>query len=446
MLSAHEIQSNIDEKSSSVEAILACCKSEGREPSGEEQVSIDKAFGTDGKPGEIEQMQAQMKNRAAIEAKQREIAASKLGSSVQRNHEVATNKIVVPANAKRHMGLRAFANTEEGEKEAYIGGQWLLAKLFNHQGAKDFLKRNNLLNVGDQQEASTLGLEIIPAPLEAALLKRLVSLCPILSKVRVSQMSSLTHTIPDRLTGTTVVYPAELASITASNLTFGQITLTAVKMAALTQVSNEVQADGVISMIDTVIEDFAYQLALKTEQDIFLGDGTATYGSRTGLASGLNANSIVTAGGTTVASIDLADIESVVALNPFFQGSMPEFYMSMSTYSKVILPILAAQGGASGDEVVSGWNPRIFGFPINICQTLPSTDAVSTNYIYFGDMSMSVFYGQRQGVELRVSDVAGDAFATDSVYCRAVMRNAITVNNHDSASAGAVTAIETAAA
>ena len=125
---------------------------------------------------------------------------------------------------------------------------------------------------------------------------------------------------------------------------------------------------------------------------------------------------------------------------------MPEFYMSMSTYSQVILPILAAQGGASGNEVVSGWNPRIFGFPINICQTLPSTDAVSTNYIYFGDMSMSVFYGQRQGVELRVSDVAGDAFATDSVYCRAVMRNAITVNNHDSAAAGAVTAIETAAA
>ena len=77
---------------------------------------------------------------------------------------------------------------------------------------------------------------------------------------------------------------------------------------------------------------------------------------------------------------------------------------------------------------------------------MPSVDAISTNYIYFGDMSKSVFYGQRQGVELRVSDVAGDAFATDSMYCRAVMRSALTVNNHDAAAAGAVTAIATAAA
>ena len=447
MKSSFEIQKQIDEMSAGIEAILSCCKDEGREPNADEQASIDQGFGTDGKPGEIEQLQATLKNRVAIENKQREIASAKLSASVVQNHRKASNTVIVPASAKRHLNLKAFSNDSEGEKEAYVAGMWLLAKVFNHKPAVNFLKSHNLLNVGEQREdTATLGQEFIPAPLEATLLKRLVALCPILSKVRVSQMSSLTHRIPDRLTGTSVVYPGELGAITESNMTFGQITLSAVKKAALTQVSNEVEADGVISMIDTVLEDFAYQLALQTEKEIFLGDGSATYGSQTGLAGALDANSIVTAGGTTVASIDLADLEAVMALNPYFAGQMNEWYMSHSTYAKVILPILAAQGGTPGTEVTSGWQPQLFGMPINICQTMPSADAVSTNYIYYGDMSMSVFYGMRQGVELRVSDVAGDAFATDSVYCRAVMRSALTVNNHDAAAAGAVTAIATAAA
>jgi len=445
--SSFELKAEIDKKTSDIQAVLDHCRENDREPSPEEQTAIDAAFGIDGKDGEIAVLQAQMKNREQIEAKSRELASAKLSASVVQNHRKASNTVIVPASAKRHLNLKAFANDSEGEKEAYVAGMWLLAKVFNHKPAVNFLKSHNLLNVGEQREdTATLGQEFIPAPLEATLLKRLVALCPILSKVRVTQMSSLTHRIPDRLTGTSVVYPGELGAITESNMTFGQITLNAVKKAALTQVSNEVEADGVISMIDTVLEDFAYQLALQTEKEIFLGDGSATYGSQTGLAGALDANSIVTAGGTTVASIDLADLEAVMALNPYFAGQMNEWYMSHSTYAKVILPILAAQGGTPGTEVTSGWQPQLFGMPINICQTMPSADAVSTNYIYYGDMSMSVFYGMRQGVELRVSDVAGDAFATDSVYCRAVMRSALTVNNHDAAAAGAVTAIATAAA
>ncbi len=446
MKSAFELKNEIDSKTAEIQAGLDHCKENDREPSPEEQTAINAAFGIDGKDGEIEKLQIQMKNREQIEAKSRELAASKLSANVVANHRAASNKIVVPASAKRHMSLKNFSNDDAGEREAYAAGMWILAKATGNKEAKAFLKRNNLFNAGQQQEQSSLGLELVPAPLEATLLKRLVQLCPILQKVRTTQMASATHRIPDRLTGTTVVYPGELGAITPSNMTLGQITLTAVKMAALTQISNELESDGVVSMVDQIVEDFAYQLALKTEQDIFLGDGSATYGSRTGLAKGLDANSIVVAGGTTVASIDLQDLEAVMALNPYFAGQQNEWYCSMSTYSKVIVPILAAQGGTPGSEVTSGWQPRLFGMPINICQTMPSADAVSTNYIYFGDMSYSVFYGQRQGVELRVSDVAGDAFSTDSIYCRAVMRNAITISNHDSASAGAVTAIATAAA
>ncbi len=445
MKSAFELKNEIDSKTAEIQAVLDHCKENDREPSPEEQTAINAAFGVDGSTGEIEKLQLQMKNREQIEAKSRELAASKLSANVVANHRAASNKIVVPANAKRHMGLKNFSNDDAGEREAYALGMWLMAKVTGNQEAKAFLKRNNLFNAGEQKEASTLGLELVPAPLEATLLKRMIALSPVLQKVRNFQMTSATLKVPDRLTGCTVSYPAELAAITETNMTFGQQTLTAVKKAALTQISNELRADSVIGIVDTVIEDFAYQLALQTEKEIFLGDGSATYGSQSGLAGKLDGNSKVTAGGATIASIDLADVEACIGLNPFFAGAQQEWYMSMAVWSKAILPILAASGGTPGSEVVSGFQPRLFGFPVNICQTMPSADAATTDMIYFGDLSMSCYYGTRQGVELRVSDVAGDAFATDSVYCRAVMRSALTVDNHDAAAAGAVTAIATGA-
>jgi len=442
MKSAHELQLEIDDKNAKVESILAVCREENREPDSEEQVEIDGAYGTDGKPGAIEQLQNKMKNRAAIESRQREIAAAKLGGTVQRHHNAVKDRVVVPARAKRHLALKNFANDDAGEKEAYVCGQYLLANVFNHAPAKQFLKEHGIMNA--QKEASTLGLEFVPEPLEAALLKRLQALCPILSKVRTSTMVSATHRIPDRLTGTTVYYPAELAAVTESNLTFAQITLTARKMAALTQISNEVEADGVISMVDTVIDDFAHQMAVKIEDDIFNGDGTSTYGSVTGLANALGAGSLITASGTGVGSFTLANFEDAVGLNPFYQGSNQEWYMSMFTYSQSVLPLLNAAGGTPGTEMTNGWRPALFGFPINICQAMPSADAVSTSFVYFGDMSQSVFYGQRQGVSIATS--TDYAFNTDSIYVRAIARNAVTVDNHDSASvAGSVTAIQTAA-
>ena len=139
MKSAHELQLEIDEKNAKVESILAVCREENREPDSEEQVEIDAAYGTDGKPGAIEQLQNKMKNRAAIEARQREIAAAKLGGSVQRHHNSVKDRIVVPARAKRHLALKNFSNDEAGENEAYVCGQYLLDNVFNQAPAKQFL-------------------------------------------------------------------------------------------------------------------------------------------------------------------------------------------------------------------------------------------------------------------------------------------------------------------
>ena len=442
MKTALQIQQEIDQKNSQVEAILACCKDENREPSEDEQSAIDAFYGSDGESGELAQLEAQLKNKNAIENRQKQIAATKLGSAIRRQETALAKTDLVPASCKRHGVLQAFSNDAQGQKDAYISGRYMLAKIFNHEPSKQFLKDHGIMA---QQSGGTAGrgLELVPEPLEAAILKRLQMLSPIRQKARMTTMTSQTHRIPDRLSGLTVYYPDELQAITESHMTFGQIVLTARKMATLTQVSSELTEDAIISIMDELAMDIAYQFSQKENDDAFNGDGTATYGSVTGLANAVGANSQVVAGSTDPAAFTLAEYEAVIAKNPFFQGAMPEWYCSSAVWAGSMEPLAHAQGGSTATELVDGVRRSFKGYPVNIVQVMASTPAASTPFVYFGTLSQSVFFGQRRGVTIATSEHYG--FNTDSIYIRGTQRNAITVDNHDTTSAGPVTAIFSAA-
>ena len=349
---------------------------------------------------------------------------------------------MVPAKAKRHGNLIAFSNDDRGEKEAYVSGRWFLAKLLNHEPSQRWLREKGLF--AQQEESSGKGLELVPEPLEASILKRLTMISTILSDLRTSTMTSATLRIPDRLTGVTVTYPDELAAITPSNMTFGQQLLTAVKMATLTQVSSELSEDSIVSIMDELASDIAYSISLKIEDDIVNGDGTATYGSRTGISASLDANSIIVGAGPAASAFTLANYEACVALNPFFQGAMPQWYCSSSVYASSMLPLLNAAGGTPGSEIAGGYVRQFQGFPVNIVQSMDDGSTISTPQVYFGTLDQAVYFGQRRGVQIAVSEHYG--FDTDSLYIRGVTRNAITVDNHDTVVPGPITAIATAAA
>lgn len=441
MKSSHELQARIDQENTIVESILAVCQTEEREPSAEEQSTIDAKYGVGDEPGLISTLQKQLKSRIAIENKQKEIAAQKLGSTIQRKEAILSATNVVPAVAKRHGTLKAFANTAEGERDAYIAGKWFMARILNHKGSERWLREHGLF--AQQEETAGQGLELVPEPLEASILRRLDMISSWTQKVRTSVMTSATLKIPDRLAGVTVYYPDENTAITPSHMTLAQQLLTTRKLATLTQVGSELTEDSVISVMDMLADDIAYEISKKNEQDCFLGDGTATYGGVTGLAGSIGANSTVTGAGATASAFTLANYEACVALNPFFQGSMPEWYCSSAVYASSMLPLQFAQGGSSGQELGSGFQRSFMGFPVNIVQSMDKGSTASTDQVYFGDLSQSVYYGVRRGMNIATSTDYG--FNTDSIYIRGTMRNAITVDNHDTSAAGPITAIATTA-
>lgn len=440
MKSAFELQQQLNTESAKIKAITDSCEQDGREPDAEEQTVLDSFYGDDGENGIAKDLKAKIERRAAQERQQKELVAQKFGATlIRQENENSLER--VPAKARRHGVLKAFNSDYEGEKDAYTVGRWFMAKVLNHQASQRWLRERGMY--AQQEETAGQGLELVPEPLEAAILKRLDMISSWTTKVRTSVMTSATLKIPDRLAGVTVYYPDENAAITPSNMTLAQQLLTTRKMATLTQVGSELNEDSVISVMDMLADDIAYEIAKKTEQDAFIGDGTATYGSVTGLAGSIGANSTETGAGPAASAFTLANYEAVVALNPFFQGSMPEWYCSSAVYASSMLPLQNAQGGSTGTELGGGYARLFMGFPVNIVQSMDKGSTVSTDQVYFGDLSQAVYYGVRRGFSIATSTDYG--FNTDSIYIRGIVRNAITVDNHDTSEAGPITALATAA-
>ena len=91
---------------------------------------------------------------------------------------------------------------------------------------------------------------------------------------RIIDMTSDTTTVPKILTATTTGWFNEAAQLSSTELTFDVVTLTARKLAAYCEVSNEALADSTPSIRDMVAHDFTRAMALGLDLAFLQGSGT----------------------------------------------------------------------------------------------------------------------------------------------------------------------------
>lgn len=92
-----------------------------------------------------------------------------------------------------------------------------------------------------------------------------------LKVVEVVKMDSDLWKAPKLTGGTTAYWVGENATITASDVTFGQVTMTAKKVAALTQISSELSEDSYTDVMRLVAEQMAKDLAYAIDDEIING-------------------------------------------------------------------------------------------------------------------------------------------------------------------------------
>jgi HK97 family phage major capsid protein len=329
-------------------------------------------------------------------------------------------KIIVPAQARhRFAKLKAF----KSEEDAYISGMFLLAAL--GRGLHQF---PNLQTMGQKAVAfcrdhgidvttrahnegsSTAGGYLVIPQFEQAIIDLREEYGTFRRLVGVTPMSSETQTQPKRTGGLTAYWVDEAAQITESEKSWGQVSLAAKKLAALSRFSSELNEDAIISIADDLAREMAYAFAVAEDAAGWNGDGTSSYGGITGLRPkiidgnhGASAKDAAS-GHDTFAEYDKTDLETVEAALPTYVKN-PRWYCSQPFWIQVLRRIASAAGGVTWTEMANGQRvPMYNGYPVEIDQTLPKSSTDNTVDAFFGDISLSSKMGERRGITISLSD------------------------------------------
>ncbi|MBE3092801.1 MAG: phage major capsid protein [Chloroflexi bacterium] len=200
---------------------------------------------------------------------------------------------------------------------------------------------------------------LVPEEWSNQLLAKVMSKAIVMADLDVRQMATDIQYIPKVTSGTTAYWIAETGSITESAPGYGQITLTAKKVASLVQASSEVLEDNNVDLANHLVDQMAADLTVSIDGAVLTGSCVGT--SNTGAASpfyGLYhtasySNAVDALGNVNITSAwGTASTASITGANISLKG--------------VMAAVTEVLKDKHEQPDVSYWNPRTIGSLINL--------------------------------------------------------------------------------
>jgi HK97 family phage major capsid protein len=381
-----DIQARLVEIADEMEAISAIAADESRELSdadNDQILALSEEFDVlKASKEKAEKVQAKMASIVEARATAQEPQAGVQPMAEETPAEKPESSMI-PAKAKYNKS-NVFASSED----AYTAGMYLAA-IGGDQKAHEFMAAQS---VGTDNK----GGFTVPTPLASELINLIEEYGVARNVCRRVVMGALTWSVPKVAGHSTIYYPAEAASITESDMTFSQLTLTAKKMAALVKMSTEVAEDSVISMTDTIVRDIAWGMAKAEDENLFVG-GSIYTGGIEGDAGVADTNV------ASVGALALTDLTAVVVAAGQERGLTHEWYMSPTLWNGQVRDLLNAAGGNSHFDVSAGARPSLFGYPVNLVNAIPGAAATTGDLLaVFGDLGVSHYFGDRRALNFNV--------------------------------------------
>jgi len=380
-----EIAARLDDISIEMEALADVALEAG--DSSEETLAQIEALDT-----EFAALVAKKERLEKVQARRDEIAASRVTPQAPAVEPVAsiepelneTEEMTIPAKAKYNKS-NVFASSED----AYTAGMFLAA-VGGDAKAQEFM-------AAQSEGTDNKGGYTVPTPLASELINLVEDYGVARNACRRVVMGALTWSVPKLVGHSTIYYPNEAASITESDLTFDQITLTAKKMAGLVKMSTEVSEDSVISMTDTIVRDLAWGFAKAEDENLFTGGSIYTGGIEGDAGVAVN-NSVATVG-----DLALTDLTDVVVAAGQERGLNHKWYMSPTLWNGQIRDLLNAAGGNADSNLAMGVQRSLFGYPVELVNAIPGSGAGTGDLLaVFGDLSVSHYFGDRRALNFNV--------------------------------------------
>ncbi|QDV86925.1 phage major capsid protein [Planctomycetes bacterium TBK1r] len=471
VLNAKEIREEIAEKQAAALAIGELAEAEGRELTDDEQKEFDSIVGKGKKgtegyaPGEIDDLEEQLERAEKRQEIQAKILAGRIKSGEVRVSDApaevdAPKDFAVPAKARLHGKLKAFDDSDEGEKNAYVAGRWFAAHFLGengdgtrgHRASKKWLEEHGFSNALSSGDNDGGGL-FVPVEMSRAIIRLVENYGIIRSAMDVEPMGSDRKVVPVRVSGMTAYPVAETTTGnegsntgTKSSPTWKNIELVARKWKTWCKMSDELNEDSFVSMGDKIAEESALAFAYAEDNAGFNGDSTSAYHGITGILSAAKAGSIYTAatGNTAFSSLDLSDFETMVGQLPDYPGINPTWYISKEGYYASMHRLMMAAGGNTTTNFENGGGPRFLGLPVRFTNVLNKTltAQTSTKLAVLGDLRMGAKFGDRRMMSLSLSDQR--YWDEDQIGIKATERFDINVHSTGTATeAGAILVLQT---
>jgi len=399
----------------------------------------------------LEKVQAkELELRAVLE---RAAPAKQVEKATTNSEDTTVEKRTEYAVPKGHNNLRAFRDAET----AYRAGMHLKGYVFGDAEARRWCKDHG---VGVEFRAQAGGINslggTLTSPEMSTEIIRLVEEFGVYPQyARRMPMNSDTMIIPRRTGGLTARPVGENIEVSASDMTFDNVELTAKIWGVANRVPNSLLEDSVIDLADLTALEVAQAFSEAIDNSGFIGDGTSTYNGVTGictkiLQSSYTASVVTATGNATFGGLTMGNFTDALAKLPLYaRNRNARWYISPAGWGAAMLRLAMLPGGSgnaggnSGDNIAAGFGEQFLGYPVTLVQPMTSALTGTTGQVaaLFGDLSQAAIYGDRRAVTIKTASERYVEY--DQTLTFATARNAIVVSDLGSTTkAGPVVALK----
>ncbi|MBN2202339.1 phage major capsid protein [bacterium] len=236
---------------------------------------------------------------------------------------------------------------------------------------------------------------------------------------RVVPMSRKVKSIQTLATGVTAYWVTEGNAITKGEPTFGDIDLTAKKLAALVANTEEFLEDAGIEVLQLVAQLVAEAMAQAEDTALFTGTSPITgIFAKTGVTQ-----VTLAAGKTAFANITYDDILDIVDSLTAAGLRGAKFYFHNNTMT-ILRKLKDNNGRYILQEPLNGLPGSLAGYPYELSDVMPGTSssAANTNFIAFGNLRQCAAFGDRK--QLAVKQLTEGTVGTENLgeECKTALR------------------------
>lgn len=451
-MAASQIKYHLDELAKAVAEMNVITESV---PEGE-SMSDDRAKELDDASSRAELHRSKVEYFEKVAAKEKELravlerAAPAPAPAVEEIKETPTVEKRTYAVPKASGVLKAFTGPN-AEERAYRAGMHLRGFVFGDEEARRWCFDHGVESRAQAGQTNSLGGYLVSDDLSSEIIRLVEEFGAFPANVRRVPMTSDTMLIARRTGGLTAQPVGENVEITASDVSFDNVQLNAKIWGVANRIPNSLLEDSVINLADLIAVETAQAFAEAVDNAGFIGDGSSSYHSVTGvctkIADGNHNKSVVTAAdGTTFDTVDLLDFTNVVSRLPLFARRNAKWYISPAGYGSAMLRLAMQSNGNTRADIAGGFALQFLGFPVVLVHSMVSdlTGTAGDVLALFGDLSQAATYGDRRSVSIRTASERYIEFDQTATY--ATVRNAIVVHDLGSNSkAGPLVALKAAA-